>query len=327
MRTRVLGRTGLEVSELIFGCGDVGGLLVRGEPAEMERAIARAIDAGCNWFDTAAAYGGGKSEESLGRILSGLATKPRVSTKVRLDLAKLDDLADKVERSVEASLKRLRRSSVDLLQFHNAVARETGGRAIAEREVLKTGGVADALDRMREQGLTRFVGFTALGEAAACRRVIESARFDAAQVYYNMLNPSAARAMPAAWTGQDFAELLSACRAQKMGVIAIRVLGAGILATDARHGREVILTSDTAVAEEERKAAALFRALGSAHGSRAQTAIRFVLANPDVSAVNVGFASTAQLEEALGAFERGPLPSAALAAIEKLYETDFPAGA
>ena len=55
MRTRVLGRTGLEVSEQIFGCGDVGGLLVRGEPAEMERAVARAIEAGCNWFDTAAA--------------------------------------------------------------------------------------------------------------------------------------------------------------------------------------------------------------------------------------------------------------------------------
>jgi aryl-alcohol dehydrogenase-like predicted oxidoreductase len=270
MRTRVLGRTGLEVSELIFGCGDVGGLLVRGEQAEMDRAVTRAIQSGCNWFDTASAYGGGKSEESLGRILPGIAAKPHVSTKVRLDVTKLDDVAVEVARSVDASLKRLRRTSVDLLQFHNAVARETGGRAIAEREVLKSGGVADALHRMREQGATRFVGFTALGEAPACRRVIESGRFDAAQVYYNMLNPSAARAMPAAWTGQDFGQLLAACRAQKMGVIAIRVLGAGILATDARHGREVMLTSDTAVAEEERKAAAVFRALGPARSSAAR---------------------------------------------------------
>jgi L-galactose dehydrogenase/L-glyceraldehyde 3-phosphate reductase len=326
MRTRVLGRTGLGVSELIFGCGDVGGLLVRGEPAEMERAVARAIAAGCNWFDTASAYGGGKSEESLGRILPGMAAKPHVSTKVRLDLTRLDDLAGEIERSVEASLKRLRRTSVDLLQFHNAVARETGGRAIAEREVLKSGGVADALYRVREQGAARFVGFTALGEAPACRRVIDSGRFDAAQIYYNMLNPSAAHAMPAAWTGQDFAEIMSACRAQKMGVIAIRVLGAGILATDVRHGREVMLTSDTAVAEEERKTAAVFRALGSAHGSRAQIAIRFVLANADVSAVNVGFASAVQLEEALGAFERGPLPKEALDTLDALYRNDFRPG-
>jgi L-galactose dehydrogenase/L-glyceraldehyde 3-phosphate reductase len=293
----------------------------------MERAVARALAAGCTWFDTAAAYGGGKSEDSLGRILPGLADKPHVSTKVRLDPARLDDIAGQVERSVAQSLRRLRRNLVDLLQFHNAVAREAGNRAIAERDVLRTGGVADALDRMREQGATRFIGFTALGEAAACRRVIESGRFDAAQIYYNMLNPSAARAMPAAWTGQDFASLMSACRAQNMGVIAIRVLAAGILATDARHGREMMLTADTEVAEEERKAAAVFGALGSAHGTRAQTAVRFALANPDVSAVNVGFATAAQLDEALGAFERGPLPQAALETLEGLYRTDFRAAA
>ena len=71
--------------------------------------------------------------------------------------------------------------------------------AVTVDHVLRAGGAADALERMREQGLTRHIGFTALGDAGRCTRVVASGRFDAAQVYYNLLNPSAARAtMPAA---------------------------------------------------------------------------------------------------------------------------------
>ena len=62
MRYRRLGRTEIEVSELVFGCGNVGGLLIRGAPDDMRKAVRRALDAGINWFDTAAAYGDGVSE-------------------------------------------------------------------------------------------------------------------------------------------------------------------------------------------------------------------------------------------------------------------------
>ena len=62
MERRALGRTGIEVSALGFGCGDVGGLIVRGEPAERVRAVARAVELGVNYFDTATSYGSGISE-------------------------------------------------------------------------------------------------------------------------------------------------------------------------------------------------------------------------------------------------------------------------
>src|SRR5262245_14180221 len=88
METRVFGRTGVRLSVLGFGCGAVGGLMVRGDPADQEHTIARAIAAGVNYFDTAVQYGNGESEKNLGRVLQRL--KPEsviVGTKVRLPSA------------------------------------------------------------------------------------------------------------------------------------------------------------------------------------------------------------------------------------------------
>src|SRR6187401_1105342 len=68
METRKFGRTGLNISVLTFGCGAVGGLMTRGAPADQERAVARALEAGVNHFDTAAAYGAGASEQNVGRV-------------------------------------------------------------------------------------------------------------------------------------------------------------------------------------------------------------------------------------------------------------------
>jgi Aldo/keto reductase family len=78
MEMRVFGRTGMRLSVLGFGCGAVGGLMVRGDPLNRERSIARAIAAGVNYFDTAVQYGNGESEKNLGRILQQLKdTGPR----------------------------------------------------------------------------------------------------------------------------------------------------------------------------------------------------------------------------------------------------------
>jgi len=323
MKTRKLGRTGLDVSELIVGCGDVGGLMTRGDPADMCRAFRRALDTGVNWFDTAANYGKGVSEQSLGTLMKETGARPHISTKVPIELNRLDDMPGQVEESATASLKRLGLDRVDVLQLHNSLKPQSEGRFLGIDEVLKKNGVSDALDRMREKGLCRFVGFTALGDTASCRQALESGRFDTVQVYYNLLNPSAARAMPKGWSGQDFARLLDGARAHKMGVIAIRTLAAGIIASDTRTGREFIMTEDTDVAREERRTHAVFTALGAGHGTRAQAAMRFVLANPDVSGVNVGFATDAQLAEALEAFEAGPLPADAIARLEPAYADGF----
>jgi aryl-alcohol dehydrogenase-like predicted oxidoreductase len=69
METRSFGRSGLKVSVLGFGCGAVGGLMVRGTETEQERAFARALDAGITYFDTAAIYGDGVSEQNLGKVV------------------------------------------------------------------------------------------------------------------------------------------------------------------------------------------------------------------------------------------------------------------
>jgi L-galactose dehydrogenase/L-glyceraldehyde 3-phosphate reductase len=323
MRQRPFGRTGLQVSELVFGGGWVGGILIHQDDATKRAALRRALDAGINWIDTAPSYGDGRSEEALGWLLQEVAERPYLSTKVRLDLARLDDIAGQVEASLEQSLRRLRCAAVELLQLHNPIGAETSGPRIGVDQVLRTGGVADALDRLREQGLARFTGITAFGEAAACREVIASGRFDSAQIYYNMLNPSAGQDMPPAWRGHDLRGLIAACKAERVAVMNIRVLAAGVLATDQRHGREVPMSDAAPLATEEARARAVFARLGERYGSRAQTAIRFALANPDISCVLVGMAELAHLEEALAAAAIGPLPEQARRELDEVYRSNF----
>ena len=84
--------------------------------------------------------------------------------------------------------------------------------------------------------MIRHFGITALGEAPAVKDVIASGRIDAAQVYYNMLNPSAGETMPPAWTGHNLDNLIAACRAHEVGVMNIRAFAAGVIATDQRTG-------------------------------------------------------------------------------------------
>ena len=93
------------------------------------------------------------------------------------------------------------------------------------------GGVADTFDRLKEQGLFQATGITAAGETAAILEVIESGRFDCAQVYYNAINPSAgwSRAHKN-WRAQDFSGIMAACFRQNMGVLNIRIFAGGPLA-------------------------------------------------------------------------------------------------
>ncbi|MGH6628950.1 MAG: aldo/keto reductase, partial [Burkholderiales bacterium] len=271
----------------------------------------------------APSYGKGQSEQALGWLLKEIDAKPYISTKVMLDTARLDDIPGQVERSLHESLQRMDRKSVDLFQLHNAIEPAVSASAITPDHVLRNNGVADALERVRQKGLTKYIGFTSLGDAASLRQIIDSGRFDSAQVYYNMLNPSAGRTMPKRWTGHDFGKLIAACKKQKMGIMVIRVFAAGVLATEVRHGREVIITRATELATEERRAKTVFAGLGEKYGTRAQTALRFVLANPAISCAIIGLAETAHLEEALAGAKKGPLPKTALEKLEKLYAANF----
>jgi L-galactose dehydrogenase/L-glyceraldehyde 3-phosphate reductase len=323
MRYRTFGRTGLQVSELVFGGGWVGGVLIHQDDATKLRTLRRAMDAGINWIDTAASYGKGQSEQALGWLLKEVETKPYLSTKVVLATDGLDDIAGQVERGFHESLKRLQRTSVDLLLLHNPIETSVSSGSITPEHVVRAGGAAEALERMRDQGLTRYIGMTALGDVECCKQVIGSGRFDAAQVYYNLLNPSAGRRMPPRWSGQNFAGLIAACKAQGTAVMAIRVFAAGVLASEERHGREVVITSDADLTTEARRAQSVFAALGDAYGSRSQTALRYVLSNPDLACAIIGLAQPEHLEEALAGEALGPLPQTALDRLEKLYESNF----
>ncbi len=323
MRYRTFGRSGLRVSELVFGGGWVGGILIHRDEDTKREAIRRALAAGINWIDTAPMYGQGQSESVLGRLLREVAEQPYLSTKVYLDASRLGDIAGQIERSLHASLERLQRDSVELLQLHNPIVAAAADGAVTPDDVLRSGGVADVFERLREQGLFRLTGITALGDAASCCRVLDSGRFDAAQVYYNLLNPSAGRDMPAAWCGHDFGGIIAACRRRDTAVMGIRVFAAGVIATDQRTGREIPVALDSAVEREEARARAVFAALGTQHGTRAQTAIRFALANEDLACVIFGLAELAHLDEAMRAAARGPLPAAALAQLERVWAGDF----
>ena len=224
MEMRIFGRTGLKLSVLGFGCGAVGGLMVRGDPRDQERAVARAIAAGVNYFDTAVQYGNGESEKNLGRILHQLKSPDAVvGTKVRLPSASFSQISG----SLEGSLTRLRRDQVDIFHLHNAISEAGGGETLSVQQVL--GEVVPEFERLRQQGKIRFLGLTAVGDTAALYRVIDAGAFDSAQVVYNMLNPSAGIALPPNYPAQNYGRLFEHTRKAGVGVIGIRVLAGGAL--------------------------------------------------------------------------------------------------
>src|ERR671911_2940031 len=118
MQYRTIGKTGLRVSEIGFGCGNNAVLMVKASYEDQVKAVRHAVERGINFFDTAFAYGLGKSEENLGRILNELGAEPVISTKIRLESDALADLKGATIHAVEAGLKRLNRERVDFVQLH-----------------------------------------------------------------------------------------------------------------------------------------------------------------------------------------------------------------
>ena len=318
MNTRRFGRTGIEISELTLGAGFVGGLLIHATDDEKRACIRACLEAGVNWIDTAAAYGDGASEKALNWLLSELpaAERPYLSTKFRLDTARRGNFGDQVRASLEASLARLGLDRVDLLTLHNPLAPEPGPGTLSLDEALA---VADHLERLRGEGLFHHVGFTALGDGPTVRAAIESGRFDVAQVYYNLLNPTAGIDLDddgpgaSSWSSTDFGGLLAACTAHDVGVMNIRILAAGVLATDVRHGREAPIIANAEMEAEEARDRA---------ETRAQTAIRFGLAHPAVSTIVFGVAELAHVHEALAAPALGPLEEDAVDALRRAWTED-----
>jgi predicted aldo/keto reductase-like oxidoreductase len=180
-----LGKTNANVSKIGFGGAPAGmkNYLHVFDPAKegdrrgIVEAIHKAVELGINYFDTAPAYGEGQGEEIFGEALQGVDAK-------KIFLATKMSVGDKdhVRRSMEASLKRLKRSSIDLIQIH--------GTSYSDEEadfVLKEGGMIDQMCRLRDEGLVKFIGFTSEDQNPAMYRLVRSGRFDMMQTCYNFI--------------------------------------------------------------------------------------------------------------------------------------------
>jgi L-galactose dehydrogenase/L-glyceraldehyde 3-phosphate reductase len=289
--------------------------MVRGTADEQRQAVVRALEAGITYFDTAAQYGDGASEENLGRVMRDLGAWSRVvvGTKVRLAAGAGEG---GVRESLQASLRRLGRADVDVFHLHNPVGltRSERGQLDLQRVL---GEVAHELQAVKEAGLARHIGFTGLGDTTAIHEVVMADPFETVQTYFNALNPSAG------FTGhtggqQDFEGLIDTAARAGRGVIVIRVLAAGAATGDPARPPNAgdpggALAGSGSYADDISRASRL-RELAAQFGLEGpvELSLRFGLSKPGVSTVLVGYSNLGHLEDAIRFAERGPLSGEAV---------------
>ena len=329
MQYRTIGKTGVRVSEIGFGCGNNAVLMVKAPYDEQVKAVRHALDLGINFFDTAFAYGLGKSEENLGRILNELGANPIISTKIRLEADAVDDVKAATIRAVEAGLARLKRDRVDFVQLHTRVTLErgTGKRfSLAPKDVLGPNGVIDGFKTMRDRGKVDHFGFSGLGDPKALHELVGSGQFHGFQCYYNLLNPSAGQPVPTGFSALDYGLILDRAAAKGMGAFVIRVLAAGALTSDPSRGgggSGQTLSPGSDYPLDLQRAEKIKAALNVEGRDLTQAAIRFGLMNQKVSVVLVGFSNTTHIDEAVACSGMPGLSDGQMAKVRKLWDTDF----
>jgi aryl-alcohol dehydrogenase-like predicted oxidoreductase len=317
---RDFGNTGLAVSRLTFGCGAVGGLMTKGDAADQDRAVHWARDHGINFFDTAASYGDGISEENLGRALNGKTDGLVISTKVGLGNADLADVDGVITRSLEASLKRLKLDHVDIFQLHNTLGRADFRGSLTIDQIMDA--VVPAFDKLRDSGKVQFLGFTAKGEPDDVHRLIECGVFHSAQVFYNLLVPSAGEAVPDGYPADDFRQLLNISADYGVGAIGVRVLAGGALSgSEERHplGMAAVtpIGSDSDYKTDVERARRFLPLVEAGHAdSLPELAIRYAISHPALPTTEIGIATLDELQQATSAVNKGPLSADALAQIK-----------
>ncbi|MGE5216136.1 MAG: aldo/keto reductase, partial [Chloroflexota bacterium] len=305
MQYRTIGKTGLRISEIGFGCGNNAVLMVKAPYEDQLKTVRRALDSGINFFDTAFAYGLGKSEENLGRVLKELGAEPVISTKIRLELDAVGDIKGATIRAVEAGLARLDRQRADFVQLHTRVTLERGidkRFSLTPKDVLGPNGVVEGLKVMRDRGKAGFFGFSGLGDPKALAELVDSGEFHGFQCYYNLLNPSAGQTVPGAFSALDYGRILDRAAAKGMGAFIIRILAAGALTSDPSAGgggSGQTLSPGSDYPSDLTRAEMVKGVLGVEGKGLAQAAIRFGLMNDKVSAVLVGFSNPAHVDDAV----------------------------
>ena len=329
MQYRTVGKTGVKISEIGFGCGNNAVLMVKAPYDEQKKAVRHALDLGINFFDTAFAYGLGKSEESLGRILNDLGAEPVISTKIRLEADAVGDVRVATIRAVEAGLKRLNRPRVDFIQLHTRVTLERGAGkrfSLTPPDVLGANGVIQGFKTMRDQGKVGYFGFSGLGDAAALHALVESGEFHGFQAYYNLLNPSAGQPVPQGFSALDYRLIIDRAAAKGMGAFVIRVLAGGALTSDPNAGggsSPEPLSPGSDYSLDVERAEKVRGALDVDRKNLAQAAIRFGLMKTEISTVLVGFSNTAHIDQAVACSGAGGLSQDAMAKVRQLWNADF----
>lgn len=307
MNLRGLCMGGPRISEVGLGAGPFRGLdwgPVNDETSV--RTVHRALDVGVNFFDTADAYGNGRSERVLGGALEGTRERVVLATKGGwwyVDGTPYSDFSlIYLYRALEASLRRLRTDYIDLYYIHDP-----------DTETIRQSGIFEFLNRLKEGGTIRFAGVS-VDTAEQARLCIDSGCVDVIQIYYNILDQ---RPDPC---------LFEAARAAGVGTVIKAPLARGLLSGKYRKDSqfpEADFRSDwrrdrrlQRALEQVAKVEAL---VGGRSPALAQTALRFALSHPDVSSVIPGAKTPEQAETNAAASELGSLDAADVAALKTLY--------
>ena len=290
MNRRTLGRTGLAVSEIGFGAWAIGGNAFGNsygstDDAESQRAIRRAFELGCNFFDTADVYGHGHSEELLGAALHDVRDQVLIATKVGGNFydgdVHMDFAPGYVRFAVERSLERLRTDHIDLLQLHNP-----------PMSLISEPGTYEPLEAMKSEGLIRFYGVSVHPPEEGLAAV-QTTLPDTVQIVYNLARREA----------ED--TFLPSAQAANVGVIAREPLANGFLA--GRYTAESTWERGDIRSRMPRPYVTQLATLGQrvrelaekSGMTAAQLALKFVLDRQDVACAIVGMKTVQQVEENL----------------------------
>ncbi|HWG46413.1 MAG TPA: aldo/keto reductase [Gemmataceae bacterium] len=320
MRYRTFGRTGWQVSEVGYGMWGMVGW-TGSEEEQSRQSLQHAVDLGCTFFDTAFAYGEGRSEKLLGELLRAnpgkkLYTATKIPPKNRrwpshrgFALAEVFP-PDYIREYTEKSLANLGQSSVDLIQFHvwedDWATDEHWQRAVAD---------------MKREGLVRAVGVSVnRWEPANVLRTLRTGLIDAVQVIYNIFDQAP----------ED--ELFPLCRELKIAVIARVPFDegtlTGALTKESRwpegDWRNTYFVPENLIPSVERADA--LKPLVPQGMTMPEMALRFILSNPDVSTVIPGMRKIANVKSNVAASDAGPLPKELLTDLRSHRWDRKPAG-
>ncbi len=313
MKYRVLGKTGLKVSEVGFGAWAIGGN-VHGNsygPTDDNQSLAaidRALELGCNFFDTADVYGHGHSEELLGQALGGRRSEVIIATKVGGDFyhgtPRMNFNSDYIEFAIGKSCERLGSDYIDLYQLHNPPI-----------QLVKDGRVFKTLERLKASGKIRHFGIS-IHDPQEGLLAMRDGELGAVQVAFNILRQEAKN------------QLFREATKNNVGIIAREPLANGFLAGklrpessfpqgDIRHNFPVDYISQLTLAADK------LRFLESNSRTLAQAALRFVLDHKDVSTVIPGAKTREQVDEDLASSVSPSLTGEELLRIKFMRDQGF----